>query len=140
MMIYHHKSVSQAEQCSAHPSGAHDATVAVIALAALAILASCRVYADCTPPDSNITIPSGATASRDDMVAAQKAVKGYDTAVKAYSDCLQQEVDAKVAAGGDKSKLSDEYGKKSNAEVDKLQKIADKFNTELHAFKAKNTG
>lgn len=112
----------------------------MLTLAALAALAAGPAFADCTPPNDAITIPNGSTASRDDMVAAQKAVKALDTAVKQYSDCLTQEQSAKVAAGGDKAKLNEQYAQLQNAEVDKLQKAADKFNTELRAFKAKNTG
>jgi hypothetical protein len=97
--------------------------------------------ADCTAPDGNaINIPNGTTATRDQMIAAQRAVKAYDTAVKAYGDCLQQELDAKVAAGANKQQLAVQYDKMNNVEVDELQKLADKFNEELRAFKARNSG
>jgi len=55
-----------------------------------------------------VPIPSGSAAIRDEMLAAQKAVKAYDTAVTAYSDWLQQEQQAKAAVGGDKDGLADE--------------------------------
>jgi|SRR5665213_1512952 len=106
----------------------------------LVALAAAPVFADCTPPDGNVQIPNGATATRDDMIAAQKAVKAYDTAVKAYGECLQQDEEAKVAAGADKSKLTVQYAKLNNTQVDKLQQVAGKFNDELHAYKAKNSG
>ena len=97
--------------------------------------------AACTPPDgSGIVIPNGATATRSQMMAAQHAVKAYDTAVEAYGDCLQQQLDRQVAAGGDKNYLSIRYDKMNNSEVDKLQKLADKFNEELRVFKARNSG
>lgn len=110
----------------------------LLTVSMLGMLAMGPAFADCTAPDGNVQIPSGDTATRDEMIAAQKAVKAYDATVKAYSECLQQEADAKIAAGGDKAKISEEYAKRSNVEVDKLQKIADKFNVELRAFKAKN--
>lgn len=98
-------------------------------------------FADCTPPDASaIAIPDGAKASRDQMIAAQRAVKGSDTAVKAYGDCLQQQLDAQVAAGGDKQHMAVVCDKMNNTEVDELQKLADKFNEELRAFKARNSG
>jgi hypothetical protein len=81
-------------------------------------------------------IPSGSAATRAEMVAAQKAVKAYDIAVRAYADCLQQE----NAVAGDQSKLAEEYDRRTDAEVDKLQRLADRFNNELRAFKARNTG
>ncbi|MFT3907714.1 MAG: hypothetical protein QM718_15560 [Steroidobacteraceae bacterium] len=83
-----------------------------------------NAYADCAAPASDVAVPSGATASRDDMVAAQKAVKAYDTAVREYSDCMS------------KSGLGSEA--KVNEQIDRLKKVADKFNTELKIFKDKN--
>lgn len=112
---------------------------ATVTTCLLAALAAGTVHADCTPPDSAIQIPDGATASRDQMIAAQRAVKAYDVAVKAYGDCLQQQLDAKVASGADRVKLSVQYDEMTNAEVDKLQRVASKFNAELRTFKAKNS-
>ncbi|MGA3157722.1 MAG: hypothetical protein ABSE43_09150 [Steroidobacteraceae bacterium] len=81
--------------------------------------------AECPPPSVQVQIPSGATATRDDMVAAQKAVKAYDNAVKEYSGCLQRE----AVVGSDRLE---------NIEVDRLKIVAAKFNNELKIFKEKN--
>jgi hypothetical protein len=81
--------------------------------------------AACLPPDAQVQIPSGATATRDDMVAAQKAVKAYDNAVKEYSGCLQRE----AVVGSDRLE---------SLEVDRLKQVAAKFNNELKIFKDKN--
>ena len=35
-------------------------------------------------------------------------------------------------------KISTDYANRQNVEVEKLQKLADKFNVEVRAFKAKN--
>jgi hypothetical protein len=110
------------------------ATVSIL----MAIAAS-PVFADCTPPSDSVAIPSGATATKEEMIAAQSAVRAFDEAVKAYSDCLKQDTDAKVTAGGDKAKLGAAYIKANNEEVAKLQEVADKFNVELRAYKAKNS-
>jgi hypothetical protein len=104
----------------------------------LAALAATSALADCQAPEGTVQIPNGAAATRDEMVAAQKAVKAYDNAVRAYSACLEQEQHAKV--GADRGVLADEYSRRSEAEVDKLEKLADKFNVELRAFKARNAG
>jgi hypothetical protein len=110
------------------------------AMSILLVMGASPVFADCTEPDeSKVVIPSGAQATRDEMVAAQTAVKAFDTAVAAYSDCLKQDEDTKVAAGGDKAKVHAEAVKLNNEAVMKLQLIADKFNEELRAFKAKAT-
>ena len=74
------------------------------------------------------------------MKAAQQAVKAFDAAVTAYTACLKDEEAAKLKEGGDKKKIAAEYAQRSNAEVDKVQQVADKFNTELKAYKAKPPG
>jgi hypothetical protein len=106
-------------------------------LALLAITAT-RAFADCTPPSDSLVIPKGTEATKDEMVAAQTAVKALNDAVRVYADCLKQEEDAKVAAGGDKVKLHNTYAKLNNDQVAKLQQVAARFNQELHAYLAKN--
>ncbi len=96
--------------------------VQLVLVAAIGVRAA---YADCSPPNLQVQIPSGATASRDDMVAAQKAVKAYDNAVKEYSGCLTRE----AVVGSDRLEL---------VEVDRLKQFAAKFNNELKIFKEKN--
>jgi hypothetical protein len=112
----------------------------MLTVSLLVVLAAGPAFADCAPPSDSVQIPDGATATRDQMIAAQRAVKAYDTAVKAYGACLQQDETAKVTAGGDKDKLNVQYAKLNNAQVDKVTKVAAKFNDELRAYKAKNSG
>jgi len=108
------------------------------------LFAGQALAADCTVPANTASVPNGAKATKEEMLAAQKTVKAYDAAVKTYTDCLKTAQDAEIAAGGDKltdeqrNKIIDKYAGKSNAEVDKVQKLADKFNIELKAYKAKN--
>jgi hypothetical protein len=109
-------------------------------VAALSVLFGGPVLADCAVPDNNVQIPDGSTATKAEMISAQKAVQAYDAAVKQYSDCLQQEQQTKIDAGGDKAKLQKQYAELNNAQVEKVQQLADKFNVELKAYKAKNTG
>jgi hypothetical protein len=106
-------------------------------LALLAITAA-PAFADCTPPSDSLVIPNGTQATKEEMIAAQKAVKALNAAVAAYGDCLKQEEDGKVAAGGDKVKLHNTYAKLNNDQVARLQQVAAKFNDELHAYLAKN--
>ena len=113
---------------------------AMLTVSLLFALAAGPAFADCTAPQDTVQVPDGATATLDQMVAAQRAVKAFDTAVKAYGACLQQEEDAKVTAGGNKDKLNAQYAKLTNKQVDKDTKVAAKFNDELRAYKAKNTG
>jgi hypothetical protein len=116
-----------------------------LALVAAATVAA-PAFADCTAPTLSLSVPNGAKASKDEMLAAQRTIKEYNAAVTDYATCLTNERDAKIAAGGDKmsdadrQRVSSEYNTRANAAVDKLQKLADKFNTERKAFLAKPAG
>jgi hypothetical protein len=105
---------------------------------ALLAITAAPAFADCTPPNDSLVIPKGTEATKEEMIAAQNAVKQLNQAVSAYGNCLKQEEDAKVAAGGDKVKLHNTYAKLNNDEVARLQQVAAKFNDELHAYLAKN--
>jgi hypothetical protein len=116
----------------------------ILPLTLLAVMFAGQSMADCAAPTPKITIPNGSKASKDEMIAVKRQLNTYNEDVKNYGTCMQTAQDAEIAAGGDK--LTDEqkqaiakrYVDKSNAEVDKLQKLADKFNAELKAYKAKN--
>jgi hypothetical protein len=98
--------------------------VVVTGVLLFAQLAAAPVLAGgCSEPAAFSDIPSGASATREQMLSAQRAMKAYDNAVKAYSDCLHD--------AGDTSN-------KANLAVDRLAHLAERFNTELHAFKERN--
>jgi len=112
----------------------------LLPLCVLAMLTAGPALADCAAPDGTVQIPDGSMATREEMIAAQKAVVAYDAAVKTYTDCLAQEQQQKLDAGGDKVKLQKHYAELNNSQVEKVQQLADKFNAELKAFKAKPAG
>jgi len=115
----------------------------LLPVALAAAVAAAPAFADCVKPTISITIPDGSKAVIADMLAAQHAIKDADAAVQQFADCLKAEQDAKIAAGGpsmkdeDKIKISTEYTDRQNEVADQLQKIADQFNVEVRAFKAK---
>jgi hypothetical protein len=100
-------------------------------------------HAACTAPTNEVKIPNGSTATMDEMLAAKKAIQENNAVVETYTQCLKAEQEAKIAAGGPdmkdeaKVKISTEYANLQNAVVEKLQKLADEFNVEVRAFKAK---
>jgi hypothetical protein len=96
---------------------------ALALLSLLAGLAPLPVLADCGALQLAPEVPSGATASRDGMLAAQKAVKAYDVAIQGYLNCLHN-------IGG--SSLD------QDAALRTLRAVADRFNQELRTFKEKN--
>jgi hypothetical protein len=124
---------------------------ALYSLAALALLAGGHAYAACTYPTAPEAIPDGNTATLEQMVAAQKAVRQFDQDIGAYTACLKLESDAALAQldqGGDdaKKKEKEEQKKelermqvqKHNAAVEADEALAARFNEQLKVFKAKN--
>ena len=109
----------------------------------LAAVFAAPAFADCTAPTIAIVVPDGSKATMEQMLTTQHAIRDTDAAVQQYADCLKAEQDAKIAAGGDKMKdeekvkISTEYVSRQNVVADQLQKIADQFNVEVRAYKAK---
>jgi hypothetical protein len=122
----------------------------LFAIAAVAALSAGPVYADCSYPTPPDRLPDGNTATLEQMVTAQKAVKEYDKAINAYIACIQLEHNdamAKIAKPGEKptpeeKKNMDDMERvevqKHNAAIDQLQSVADRFNEQVKVYKAKN--
>jgi len=118
--------------------------ICVSALAAIAALATPLAFADCTAPTPPQNLPDGNTATLQQMLAGQKAVKVFDAATDAYLDCLKNAHQAALAAAGDKvtddqkAKLDKAETDQHNAAVDKDKSVATSFNEQIRVFKAKN--
>ncbi|GAC1456719.1 MAG: hypothetical protein PVS2B3_04080 [Steroidobacteraceae bacterium] len=112
-------------------------------MAALAAFAAGPTFADCTYPAAPGKIPDGATATMEDMLAGQKAVKEYDKAINDYIACIDKELKESIAKGGDqlkperKADMEKVEAQKHNAAVDQEQSVADRFNEQVKAFKAR---
>jgi hypothetical protein len=114
----------------------------------LATLASTRAYATCSYPQAPDKIPDGATATKEEMVAAQKLVVKYNADIKAYTDCLKLEHDEALAKA-DNDKLTKEQKEalqkqldniqtqKNNAAVDAAEAVTARFNEQIRAFNKK---
>ena len=101
-------------------------------IAAAAILGASTALA-CNYPEADFAVPSGATASKDQMIATQGSVKTYVQAVEDYLACL----DKKQADAGDE--LTEEqqtiYSLRYNAAVEAMETVADQFNAALGDYK-----
>lgn len=116
-----------------------------LALIGLAFGSAASMAQDCTAPTSP-TLPDGAKASMEEMLAGQKAIKEFQAANEAYRKCLDPKVAAaETAAAGDSpgpelvealKKLNDEY----NASVSREEALATSFNAELRKYKEANPG
>src|SRR5580704_9646745 len=110
----------------------------------LALGAAATAQADCTYPRAPDKIPDGATASKDEMVAAKNDVSRYNTEMNAYLDCIKLEIqaipkDSKMSKD-DKAKAEEQekmLTQKNNAAVDELNGVVGRFNEQLKIFKAK---
>jgi hypothetical protein len=98
---------------------------ALAILYTVAVVLPLPVLADCVAPPAPGEPPSGATASREQMMAAQAAIKGYDAAVNEFAACIKKD--------GGRPALAEEA-------VHAVEKLAAKFNAELRVFKQRNGG
>lgn len=104
-------------------------------LLAIGTLAAVPVaQAACTYPEE-IKIPDGATATKEQMVAGQQAVKDFIAAIDAYEVCLDEEEKALGDAVTEEQRQV--HAKRHNAAEDAKLEVADRFNQQVRAFKAK---
>ncbi|MFK8052603.1 MAG: hypothetical protein AB8F65_06485 [Woeseiaceae bacterium] len=96
-------------------------------------------FAACEYP-SKVDIPNGAEASKDEMVAGSKAIKGYMETMNTYLDCIAEESKS-AAAEGESAEVTKErellLAKRHNAAVDEMEGLAAEFNVQVRAYKAK---
>jgi len=114
-----------------------------LALIGMALASAASMAEDCTAPTAP-TLPDGATATKEQMLAGQKSIKDYQAANTLYRTCLEPKISAaETAASGDSpgpelvaalKALNDEY----NASVSKEEELATGFNAEIKKYKAAN--
>lgn len=90
----------------------------LVSVAILCAMGTTPVFA-CERPSAPSSIPDGATASKEDMLAAKKAVDAFKSGMEEYFTC-EKSAAKKDAAGAE------------------LVKVADRFNAQVKAFKAKS--
>lgn len=95
-----------------------------------------NAFAACENPSMIQSMPDGSTASMDDMIAAQTAVKNYMAEMEAYLACLNEDIEASGddAAAEFRSLMVTRY----NTAVTELETIAAAFNEQLQAYRAAN--
>lgn len=105
------------------------------------LLVSPAVFA-CDYP-AKVDIPDGGTASKEDMLEGQRAVKKYVADMEAYLDCIVAE--EKVARSEmddlqpeDEQQREDLLNKKYNAAVDEMETVAAAFNAEVQAYRGRD--
>jgi len=118
-----------------------------IPLCLIFIMASAHSQASCTYPAAPAAPPDGATATKDEMIAAKHDFDRYNGEMNSYLDCIKLEMDSAVPKdtsklSADDKKKAEEHSKmlvaKNNAAVDELQANVGRFNEQLKIWKAKN--
>lgn len=113
-----------------------------LALAVTACFATAAA-ADCTYPRAPGKAPDGNVATREEMLAAKKLVDEYNALMNTYLECIKTEYDAAVAKGTSlteeqKQQMASIYTQKNDSAVDELTGVANAFNEQIRAFRAKN--
>ena len=88
-----------------------------VSVAILCAMGSTPLIA-CEKPKAPSSIPDGATASKEDMLAAKKAVDAFRSGMDEYLACEKNFANLDAAQN-------------------ELSKVADRFNLQIRAFKAK---
>ena len=112
----------------------------LIACCSCSILFGTSVLA-CDYPKSP-PVPNGSTASKEEMLAGQKEVKGYINKLEAYQDCLVAEEEAARATldnpqPEELQRREQLLNEKYNAAHDEMLKAAAAFNAELKEFQSR---
>ncbi len=85
-------------------------------------------------------IPDGNVASKDELIAAQKAYKDFDANIQSFRECLLKEKEMLEAQGLTPEELEQKLAANlaaDNAAVEKLVMVAEEFNKAVRAFKAR---
>jgi hypothetical protein len=124
-------------------------TVLATSLAVAALAVAAQASASCTYPKAPERIPDGSKATKEEMLAGMKAMRGYNDLVAKYTECLKTDHDAAVAkidAGqapdkkdAQKAELDKVLQQKNDAAVDEAQVVTSRFNDQIKAFKAAHT-
>ena len=90
------------------------------------------------------TLPDGSTASKNDMIAAQTAVKAFLAAVDEYLDCIEQEEKDAIAAmenpDEETIKRRDELlSKRFDAANEEKFLFGEKWNQQVRAYNAQKS-
>ena len=112
-------------------------------LISIALLATAPAALACDYPAPPKTLPDGASASKEEMLAGVKMIAAYQEKMSEYLTCLEaDEIFATQALADDdedgKEKLKTMSNKKYNAAVDEQTGTVELFNAEIRAFKARS--
>lgn len=113
-----------------------------LVISGIALFVSPFAMAACDYP-SKVDVPSGMTATKEDMLQGQRDVKAYVAAMEEYLECIVN--DEKIARSEMddlesevEQQREDMLNKKYNAAVDEMETIAADFNTAVQAYRSRD--
>jgi hypothetical protein len=112
-------------------------------LAIFSILLFCAPVVFACDYPQRATVPDGATASKEEMIAGQKSVKAFMAEMEEYLSCIAAAEEAAVLLLEDSTpdvllQRETMLGKRHNAAVEDMEIVAAEFNNEVRAYKAKS--
>ncbi len=112
-----------------------------IAIVGLALSSASAFAADCAAP-AVPELPDGASASMEQVLKGQKAVKAFQAANLEYMSCLEPGMTAAQTAIDEGTEGAaekyEEIQSSYNAAVSAEEGVAGQFNTEIREYKAAN--
>lgn len=104
-------------------------------ISAAIVLGSTNVaLAECTAPTGTPIIPDGNVASKDELIAAQAAVKEFQSLNLEYLECLDTKRTSLDPEAADTEQKLTEFKVLEDAAVGMEEKLANEFNTARKAF------
>jgi hypothetical protein len=106
------------------------------AAAALTMGAPAVAAQTCDKPTADVTIPDGQAASREEMLAAQRAVNEHIDAMNAYLECLdKRSEELPEGEAGDRARAINDA--RYNAARDEVLRLADEFNRQVRIYQVR---
>jgi hypothetical protein len=125
-----------------HPAAPENASGATSSQRSDVLQSANGAFFSChAPPDLPLP-PDGATAAKDEMIAAHRAAAAYNDDMNRYLDCLKSTADnlegqyRGAASAQDLAQVEALHTDLHNAAIDRLQSNVQRFNKELVKFKA----
>ncbi len=95
-----------------------------------------QAFARCDYPDQVENLPDGASATKDDMLQAQKTIKTYLTDMNDFLECLSAE-EAELGDDEANAEKRSIIAARHNAAVDQMEETGERFNLAVRAYKAR---
>lgn len=114
---------------------------AILTLLIATALIGPAAHADCVMPAATVSIPDANTATREEIVAANIGLRGFDQGVSDYLSCLEvryeNTVRQKKLSKDQQKELERDYLAKRDAAIQAVQEIAERFNAVVKAYRSR---